>query len=502
MQDIAKKFTFRLTVSVFLGAVCFAVNSFPIATHAFPTIPGYYLGMICLMLVSQAWGWRYGLIAAIVALGGLAFIVLPGKGPDTYLLLVIYFFWIVWHGLCADRYRRTGNTLWNAYVVEIPFRVLASVTLFILLAYVLEFQPELPKGILTQDMNVRQYLPALIIKEVLDAYIVILCTDILLEFGAVRSFMDLKRYLDQRKTSIVIGGAILLGVSFWLIEALFEFFFFDQNIRWMLFQEPLTLGEAIWSRVPPHGVFVRIAFLIACLVGGLITTKLLRQHRQSEEALKQSEVKYRTLFETSIDIIYVTSLENQILDVNMAGEELLGYTRDELLSMNFRDLFVEESQAREYNDMIFHEGYIKNFEAAYRKKDGSILHGLETALIRWDEQGNIVGVQGVVRDITERNQMEKQLIQAEKLSSLGEIISGVAHELNNPLTAIIGNAEMLVLKAIPDDIRSRLDVIVKESMRSARIVQGLLAFAREHRPERKMIDVNGIIRESLELRRY
>ena len=502
IEDIEKGWKFRLVVSVFLGAVCFVVNYYPINMQVFPIIPGFFLGMICLMLVSQAWGWRYGLISAAVSLGGLGFLVLKGEGPDRYVLLVTYLFWIVWHGWCADRYRRSGDAYWNAYVMEIPFRAIASVSIFAALAYVLDFQPVVPSGAFIPDIDAGQYLPILIIKESLNAYIIILCTDILLQIGTIRSFLGLKQYPDQGNTYIVIGGAILLGVLFWLVEGLFEFYFFDQNIRWMIFQEPLTLGEAILFRVPPHGVFVRIAFMLACLVGGLTTAKLFRQQRQSEEALKTSEEKFRTLFETSMDVIYVTSLDSRILDVNRAGEELSGYSRGELISMNIRDLMVDHTQAEAYNEKILRDGFIKNFEIAYQKKDGSILYGLETALVRRDKEGRAEGIQGIIRDITDRKHMEQQLIQAEKLSSLGEILSGVAHELNNPLTAIIGNAEMLALKSLPDDIRSRLDVIVKESLRSARIVQGLLTFAREHRPERTMIDVNGIIRESLELRRY
>jgi two-component system NtrC family sensor kinase len=78
----------------------------------------------------------------------------------------------------------------------------------------------------------------------------------------------------------------------------------------------------------------------------------------------------------------------------------------------------------------------------------------------------------------------------------------VAHELNNPLTSIIGNAQLLMKKDIPDEIGERLNTIFEESKRSAGIVSGLLAFAREHKPERKLTDINNVIRESVKLREY
>jgi two-component system NtrC family sensor kinase len=85
---------------------------------------------------------------------------------------------------------------------------------------------------------------------------------------------------------------------------------------------------------------------------------------------------------------------------------------------------------------------------------------------------------------------------------MGTMISGVAHELNNPLTSIIGNAQLLEKRDIPDEIKSKLDVIIKESIRSSKIVAGLLSFAREHKPERKMININNTLMESLKLREY
>ena len=122
--------------------------------------------------------------------------------------------------------------------------------------------------------------------------------------------------------------------------------------------------------------------------------------------------------------------------------------------------------------------------------------------IRRDKDGNPVHFFSSARDMTEKRKMEQQLLQSEKLSAVGTMISGVAHELNNPLTSIIGNAQLLAKRDVPEDIKNKLSVILKESIRSSKIVAGLLAFAREHKPERKMTNINDILTETIKLREY
>jgi two-component system NtrC family sensor kinase len=120
-----------------------------------------------------------------------------------------------------------------------------------------------------------------------------------------------------------------------------------------------------------------------------------------------------------------------------------------------------------------------------------------------DDKGNIIGVVLVFRDVSERRQMQEQLVQSDKLAALGQLVSGVAHELNNPLTAVMGYTELILMRNQLDiELREQLTFVHQESERTRRIVQNLLSFARQHKPMRTFVNINDILERTLGLRNY
>jgi signal transduction histidine kinase len=103
---------------------------------------------------------------------------------------------------------------------------------------------------------------------------------------------------------------------------------------------------------------------------------------------------------------------------------------------------------------------------------------------------------------TERKQVEEQLLASDRLASIGELASGIAHELNNPLTSVIGFSQLLLGKDIPDDIREDIKVIYSEARRAAEVMQNLLIFARRHTPVKQLVNINSVIEKVLTVRAY
>src|SRR5213078_4089258 len=147
------------------------------------------------------------------------------------------------------------------------------------------------------------------------------------------------------------------------------------------------------------------------------------------------------------------------------------------------------------------DGELRRFEVPFQRPDRS--DGTAQVLIApVREGGRIPKVLVLVRDITEQRRTHTQLQQAEKLAAMGQLVSGVAHEINNPAAIISGFAQTLLLDQLPPDQRETVQMMYDEATRIGRITSNLLAFARAGGKERALVDVNDIVRRTYALRSY
>ena len=145
--------------------------------------------------------------------------------------------------------------------------------------------------------------------------------------------------------------------------------------------------------------------------------EVLKKHRSYLEgqvaertvALRESEERYRTFFEQSKDVIFVTSRDGAILDVNQATIDLFGYTREEMMVMQVQKLYIDSADRIRFQELIESEGAVRDFEVTLRKKDGTQIHCLITATLWHAADGSMRGYQGIIRDVTDHKLIETQL---------------------------------------------------------------------------------------------
>jgi len=214
------------------------------------------------------------------------------------------------------------------------------------------------------------------------------------------------------------------------------------------------------------------------------------RHRETGETL-------RRVLDCTPDLIAATDLDGKVVEFNRGAEILTGLHVDRARDRNLREILggtleipALGASGTEPQDVAFHGAQGEAVEL-----------GLISAPLS-DADGKQVGRVWIGRDVTKLRRVEKRLVQAERLSSLGEIVAGVAHELNNPLSGVVGYAELLRMRSQdPEQLRD-LDRIVDSSLRCQKIVYNLLSFARKHPPEKKYQSLNTCVEKVLDLKSY
>ncbi|MBN1882183.1 MAG: PAS domain S-box protein [Deltaproteobacteria bacterium] len=228
----------------------------------------------------------------------------------------------------------------------------------------------------------------------------------------------------------------------------------------------------------------------------------ITEQKRIEDELIDNQERFRSLVEDINDVIFSLDLSGTITYISPVFERIFSYDVDTMVGSNFMEyIHPDDLQNVLVSLEGVLEGDIKPYQYRVIDKDGTpVFIESSSRLVYLD--GSPVGLTGVLRDITEKKKMQEQFQQTEKLSSLGEIISGVAHELNNPLTTIVGFSELVMKKDVPEGVKEDLKIIYEEAIRSSKIIKSLLTFARKHTPEKKMIKINDVIREAYKLREY
>lgn len=233
----------------------------------------------------------------------------------------------------------------------------------------------------------------------------------------------------------------------------------------------------------------------------------ITERKHAKKALQYSEKRYRSLFNSIRDAILVADLNRTIIDCNQAFVDLFGYLKEEMHSKQTLSIYESEEGFRRMGvaikDHMDEPGFL--YTAQYQKKDGSIFPGETSVFYLVDDKNAKIGYIGLIRDVTQsqqeqeyRNTLQAQLIQTQKMESIGTLAGGIAHDFNNILSAILGFTELAlsgVEKATP--VEDDLQEVYRAGLRAKDLVQQILTFARQSEEDFKPIQVDFIIKEVL-----
>jgi PAS domain S-box-containing protein len=235
----------------------------------------------------------------------------------------------------------------------------------------------------------------------------------------------------------------------------------------------------------------------------LYTVNLETMVQQRTQALRESEEKYRTLVENVPLVVYRLQADGQTIFINQFIEELAGVPPQQALATPgfWKDKVCPEDRPRiwPFMDRCLREGI--EFAAEYRiqRLSGEFIFVLDHALPAQDEQGRVYSVDGFLVNITDRRQLQEQIIQTEELRTLSEVSARLAHEIRNPLVAAGGFARRIVLKLPEDDpLRKKAQIIVKEVTRLEKILEQMLVYLKPFDVVLETCSLNDLIMQVLE----
>jgi two-component system NtrC family sensor kinase len=232
----------------------------------------------------------------------------------------------------------------------------------------------------------------------------------------------------------------------------------------------------------------------------------ITEQKEAEEALKKSEEQLKK----ALALGRIGSWEYDVGEqaITWSEETYVLYERDPKLGPPSPDeeaRYYSPEQAkvlRDYAAKATETGQAFSYDLEVMLPSGKRAYYHSVMQPVKDTRGRVVILSGTVQDITEQRQMQEQMMAQDRLASIGQLTSGVAHEINNPLTSVIGFSDLLLQKELSDDIKQDLKVINNEANRTANIVRNLLTFARKQPQEKQSVDINETIQRVLELRAY
>ena len=227
----------------------------------------------------------------------------------------------------------------------------------------------------------------------------------------------------------------------------------------------------------------------------------------AEEALRQSEEKYRNIFENAVEGIYQCTPEGRFLSANPAFARIYGYKSPQEVLETLTDgqhrHYVSQQDLKTFREILQRDGFIENYETLHYRKDGTTIWVSSSARVVRGPEGKLLCYEGTVEDITgrkgaehEKARLQSQLLQAQKMEAIGTLAGGIAHDFNNILMVLMGYGNLLQMKMDGNDpLRIYVDQILASTGKAANLTQSLLTFGRKQVIELRPHKVSTLLRD-------
>lgn len=273
-----KKPAYRISVAVIFGLIGFGVNFFDIefmegATFKISILAGLFFPLV----IALAWGWRYGLISALAGGCQTLWWLWHGDGWGILYSVPVFTLWIVWHGWWSERRAESHRWFQSQFAVEIPFRIVIELGFLLVFSWLVSLNPPPWNPAISWDNVNTAWLQTVVVKHVIEAYVMLMAAYVALSLTPVRRFFGLPLRSAQRDTMFIYVSAILFGLLLWALDAIAHYFLFSRA------------GDNFWS-IAVHGasiheLYMRSVYITIAILAGIILARLNGRRVELQETL-------------------------------------------------------------------------------------------------------------------------------------------------------------------------------------------------------------------------
>jgi PAS domain S-box-containing protein len=275
------------------------------------------------------------------------------------------------------------------------------------------------------------------------------------------------------------------------------------NYKRRLGGENIPPYEVVAVKKDGGGVIINVSASLIEYEGRPAVIAILQDITEKKKS-EEEVLRLAATVESLNTAVTITDMNRNIVYINPFHKKVFGYDPEELIGKH-ASILLPDDDPPDLSKSIYEATLRGGWEGERpsKRKNGEVFPSYKkTSLVR-DKDGKAIAVVSVVEDLSERKNIEEQLIQSEKLASLGQLVSSIAHEINNPLTPILGYSQLLLRQPDLDERKKRfLEAICISADRVVKIIDKLLSFSRKHKPTREYVDINYLIEKSLEFRDY
>jgi len=388
---------YRVFVAVVFGLIGFGINFLNIELFKHPNFKvSILIGLLFPMIISHAWGWRYGLLSALAGGCQTMWWLWRTDGYGFLYAVPIFTIWVIWHGYWSD-YRRNADRLrWfhSTFAVEVPFRIASELGFYTIFRWLVSLNPPPWAPSITWDYVSLSWVNMVAAKHIITSYLILLIVHVLLRIKLVRQFFGLKKLPSDRIVSDIYAGVLLTSALLWFVDSAAVYLFFN------------TSGQTFWEvtilNVNSHDLLMRYIFLFVSIVTGRFIVHLFTKRNLAEDALRNERDNLNRIFEAMVDGVYLVDKDYDIQYVNPVLVKDFGPYEGRKCYAYFHDR--EEVCPWCKNSEVL-KGKIVQWEW-YSAKNQRTYDLIDTPLRNPD--GSIYKLE-LFRDITERKQSEEKI---------------------------------------------------------------------------------------------